>query len=33
MFYWKKLMVYNGILMETVGIPVIVSIGFNSLFF
>ncbi len=27
MFYWKKLMVYNGILMETIGIPVMVSIG------
>ncbi len=26
-FYWKKLMVYNGILMETIGIAVMVSIG------
>ncbi len=27
MFYWKKkLMVHNGILMETIGISVIVSI-------
>ncbi len=27
MFYWKKLMVYNGILMESIGISVMVSIG------
>ncbi len=37
MFYWKKLMVYNGILMETIGIPVMVSIGlllfFSKVFF
>ncbi len=26
-FYWKKLMVHNGILMETIGISVMVSIG------
>ncbi len=26
MLYWKKLMVYNGILMETIGISVVVSI-------
>ncbi len=25
-FYWKKLMVYNGILMETIGVSVMVSI-------
>ncbi len=28
MFYWKKLMVYNGILMETIGISVMASIVF-----
>ncbi len=27
MFYWKKLMVYNGTLMETIGIYVMMSIG------
>ncbi len=27
MFYWEKLMVYNGILMETIVISVVVSIG------
>ncbi len=26
-FYWKKIMVYNVILMETIGISVMVSIG------
>ncbi len=32
-FYWKKLMVYNGILMETIGISVMVSIGLLLFFF
>ncbi len=27
MFYWKNPMVYNGILMETIRISVMVSIG------
>ncbi len=26
-FYWKKIMVYNVILMETIGISVMVSFG------
>ncbi len=26
-FYWKKIMVYNVILMETIGMSVMVSIG------
>jgi len=26
-FYWEKLIVYNGILMETIVISVVVSIG------
>ncbi len=33
MVYWKKLMVYNGILMETIGISVMVSIGLLLFFF
>ncbi len=32
-FYWKKLRVHNGILMETIGIYVMVSIGLILLFF
>ncbi len=31
-FYWKNLMVYNGILMETIGISVMVSMGFYCFF-
>ncbi len=27
MFYWKKIMVYGGILMANIGISVMVSIG------
>ncbi len=26
-FYWKKIMVYNNILMETIGISVMVCFG------
>ncbi len=33
MFYWKKLMVYNVILMETIIISVMVFIGLLLLFF
>ncbi len=33
MSYWKKLMVYNGILMEAIGISVMVSIGLLLFFF
>ncbi len=33
MVYWKKLMVYNGILMETIGISVMVPIGILLFFF
>ncbi len=32
-FTGKKLMVYNGILMETIGISVMVSIGLLLFFF
>ncbi len=36
-FYWKKLMVHNGILMESIGISVMVSIRillfFSRVFF
>ncbi len=32
MFYWKKIMVYNVILMETIGMSVMVSIGLLFLF-
>ncbi len=32
-FYWKKLMVHNYILLETVGIHVMVYIGLLFLFF
>ncbi len=28
MFYWKKLMVYKGILMENIGISVMFLFGF-----
>ncbi len=32
-FYWKKQMVHDGILMETIGISVMVSIGLLLFFF
>ncbi len=32
-FYWKKLMVHNYILLETIGIPVMVYIGLLLFFY